>query len=390
MLAVTKSVAAALAKRCDAWHLRLDKLCFEQDGGPDAKTRALQDVRRTYAGQTGALQAVAKARLQWLLLLARQHGARFGSVELVADSRLLLHLGRANVLENVGLYADRTTGLLLIPGTALKGLVSTWACWANHFNASDGSFREFDRESTQRRNFRADEASLAKRILGDDSTTGSEHSGEVIFIGGFPVTPPALGLDIVNPHHESNGRVKTRLTPSTFLCVEPGTRWRFAFFVRPGVGDAKQLIETTSRWIREALTQVGIGAKTAAGYGRFREPTEADREAEAKLAEQQKAAETLAVENERKAAEKARQQAAASVALASDYPNPATFKSRVTDRLNPGQLDQLSGEIQVLQKPENEPQREQLKKLLATRDYKDIRKRLREKDWFPKEWLPPQ
>jgi hypothetical protein len=31
-----------------------------------------------------------------------------------------------------------------------------------------------------------------------------------------------------------------------------------------------------------------------------------------------------------------------------------------------------------------------LKKLLASRDYKDIRKRLRDKEWFPKDWLPPQ
>lgn len=243
------------------------------DAFPSGKTASL--AMAVALANNGSLSEYPNRTLTWLDSLKRQHGARFGFVELVADSRLLLHLGRANVLENVGLYADRTTGLPLIPGTALKGVVSTWACWANHFNVADGSFREFHRESTQRRNFDAEEAKLARQILGDDSQTGSEHAGDVIFIGGFPLTPPALGLDIVNPHHESSGQEKTKLTPNAFLCVEPQpvTIWRFAYFVRTGTPDHGNILTQTERWIKEALTQLGIGAKTAAGYGRFRDPT---------------------------------------------------------------------------------------------------------------------
>jgi CRISPR type III-B/RAMP module RAMP protein Cmr6 len=44
----------------------------------------------------------------------------------VNSNRLLLHLGRASVLENVGIYCERTTGLPLIPGTAVKGVLSTF------------------------------------------------------------------------------------------------------------------------------------------------------------------------------------------------------------------------------------------------------------------------
>jgi CRISPR-associated protein Cmr6 len=408
MPAVTNPVAAALAMRCDAWHLRLDKMSFEQDGEAEAKTNSLRAVRKCYRKVAPVfLKSAADRNLAWLDRLQRQHGERFGVLELVAESRLLIHLGRANVLENVGLYAERTTGLPIIPGTALKGVVSTWACWAAHFNPVDGSFAEFTKNSTQRRNFTAPEAESARRILGDDNASGSEHAGEVIFLGGFPNiflggfpnSPPELGLDIVNPHFdeevdrrtgEPGVRDKTRLTPNAFLCVEPGTRWRFAFFVRPGVADASALLAHTRKWIEEALTQTGIGAKTAAGYGRFRTLPAGDVAAQQQR-EAQAATPTAAATKQAEAdAAKAKQHAAAQAAMKLDYSNDASFKNRVLDKLNPGQLEQLRGEIPLLRKPENEPRREQFIKLLATRDYKDIRKRLRDKEWFPKDWLPAQ
>jgi len=391
MLAVTKPVAVALSRRCDAWLLRLDKLSFEREGDASAKTQMLQTVRDCYHKSVAThLKPATDRRTAWLSALKRQHGDRFGTVELVAESRLLLHLGRANVLENVGLCADRTTGLPIIPGTALKGVVSTWACWADHFHAADGSFREFTAESVRRLNFTATEAQLARQILGDDSASGSKRAGDVIFVGGFPLTPPQLGLDIVNPHHEPNGTEKARLTPNAFLCLEADTRWRFAFLVRPGAPNPADLLDQTTRWVAEALTQLGIGAKTASGYGRFRLPNDADRAAQARQTEQAKATEARTAAAAKAAAEKAQQQAAAQVTLQSDYPNPATFRSRVIDKLNPGQLDRLELEIAILRKPENQAQCRELQELLTGKHYRDIRKRLRDKSWFPKEWLPPQ
>jgi CRISPR-associated protein Cmr6 len=382
MLAVTKPVETALKKRCDAWHLRLDKMSFDRNGGPEAKTRALQAVCATYANQRAVLQGTAQARLRWLDALKRRHGDRFGEVTLALESRLLLHLGRASVLENVGLYCDRTTGLPLIPGTALKGVLSTWACWEGN-QKPDGSFNEGN-------HFVTDRQELGRRILGDDSPNGSEHAGDVIFVGGFPTTPPTLGFDIVNPHYDAEGTDKTRLTPNTLLCVEPGTLWRFVFFARSGPADAANLLATTKRWIEEALTQMGIGAKIAAGYGRFRQPAPQDLAAQAEAINAAKAAEANSRQQAEKAAQQARQREAAQAALACDYPQQATFKNRVLARLNPGQLEQLKSEIAILQKPENGLWLEQLKQALASKEYKDVRKRLRDKDWFPKDWLPPQ
>ncbi len=361
-VAVTEPVRRALEKRpCQSWHLLLDKLSFPRGGDPEAKTDALKQVRETYQGtRESHIAKAARARHVFLDALGRQHGSRLRSVKLIADSRLLVHLGRASVLENVGLCADHTTGLPLIPGTALKGVLSTWSCWES---AGDALFAERPQIATTRRD-------LARRIFGDNSDSGSDQAGDIVFVGGFPESPPEMGLDIVNPHHETNGSPKTDLIPNVFLCLEAGTTWRLVFFARPGTADATALLDATARWLAECLTQTGIGAKTAAGYGRFREPSDADRQANAA------------------ADAKAGEQARGAAALASDF-SDASFPAVLQRLQNPGQHQAFQQQdLPKLKKPENAAWRDRLRDKLKTSDFKEVRKRLKDKPWFPKDWLP--
>ncbi len=353
-LAVQTPVHKALRQRqgSASWNLELDKFSFEREGGDTAKTSSLQRAARSYQQKAAPhLAEAAEGTATWLAALAKCHGDRFRRITLTNTSPLILHLGRASVLENVGLHADRTTGLPVIPGSAVKGVLSTWAAWEANQN-TDGTFPSPD-DWTLRR------AGLTDRILGCNDDGGSTHAGDIVFVGGFPKSPPVLALDIVNPHHDDQGRDKTRLTPSVFLCLRPGTAWDFVFFARPGTEDAAALLEVTGRWLREALEQAGLGAKTAAGYGRFGTPPE-------NLARREHAVE----------------------ASPSDYPNEKTFRSLILDKLNPGQIAQLEREIPKLRKPENSAQLQKLKDTLASRDFKDLRKKLREKPWFPQDWLP--
>jgi len=371
--------------KTDGDHQKEKEFKQKSDSIPSGKTSAL--IIASTLAKHGSMWPYCERTLRWLDKLQRQHRNRFVTVDLLAESRLLLHLGRANVLENVGLYAEHTTGLPIIPGSALKGVISTWACWSEYFNDSDGSFRKITKESAQRSNFNS-HSQLARLILGDNKDSGSDQAGEIIFLGGYPMTPPQLGIDIVNPHHEIDGRAKQKLNPNTFLCIEPGIQWRFAFYARPGVPEVDRLLQQTRVWIEESLTQTGIGAKTAAGYGRFRFLTEEDQEVQKQLVASGIKAELLRVS--KKAVDTPQGNKAPSLppSLNSDYPNAATFKNRVIAKLAAHLLDQLKLEVPCLEKPENELFRNELKKLLASRDYKDIRKRLRDKDWFPKDWLP--
>jgi hypothetical protein len=80
---------------------------------------------------------------------------------------------------------------------------------------------------------------------------------------------PIIELDIVTPHPD-NGR--GRILPNVFLAFSAPAVWRVAFFAKPATPDPASLLEEGERWLIEALSSVGLGAKTAAGYGRFRAP----------------------------------------------------------------------------------------------------------------------
>src|SRR5439155_11160093 len=155
MLAVLRHVETILTARqgCDSWNLHLDKLCF--DNTAEGKTDALRRVADSWRSKSSShLKDACERKLLWLDRLRVQNGDRFRRVSLVNESRLLLHLSRANVLENVGLYADRTTGLPLIPGTALKGVLSTWASWEANLN-DDTGFNELASFLSQRSQFKS-------------------------------------------------------------------------------------------------------------------------------------------------------------------------------------------------------------------------------------------
>jgi len=352
---------------CASWTLYLDKLGFERNGDAESKTSALKEAKSIYGKQKDRLkESLPIAR--WLSALGKQHGDRYRCVTLVNQSPLMLHLGRASVLENVGIYTDRTTGLPTIPGSAIKGVLGTWATWEAN-RQQDGSFPEADDWQMSRASFPADRA---ERILGCNLDSGSEHAGDIVFVGAYPKTVPVLGLDIVNPHRDANGR-DTNPIPNVFLCIEPGTQWDFVFYAKVGTANAKTWLDATDTWLKDALAQSGVGAKTAAGYGRFGSAATSSVPVGVTvkvLTPEEQAQKTAAIQN-----------------LRNDY-TEAEFKNKIVDRLNPGKLEQLKGEIEKLQKPENQVALDRLKKLLALKDYKKIREGLRDKAWFPKEWLP--
>lgn len=361
-IAATSSAQAALGQ-CAAWHLRLDKYSSEFAGiappdknAPPAKTTALRAALACYSNKSKPnLSAVIKAKLAWLDRTAIQATAtHHRSMKLIADSKLLVGLGRTHVLENVGLAFDRTTGLPLIPGSAVKGVVSTWSAWSA---AGDGLFQDPPQIPALRAEFTAEDSALARRILGDNSADGSTAAGEVIFLGGFPETAPTLGIDIVNPHHESDGSDKRNLTPNVFLCLEPGmpaTVWQFPILARPGAEDPAKILQVAGDWLIDALTQTGIGAKTAAGYGRFRLPAGASKSASS---------------------------------AESEY-TERSFASVLARMNNAGAVQAFQVDLKSLQLPQNAAWLAQLKNYLSSPEGKDARKRLKDKEWFPKNLLP--
>ena len=98
--------------------------------------------------------------------------------------------------------------------------------------------------------------------------------GKVIFLDAYPEKVPDLHVDIMNPHYgayytDEKGEIPPAdyldPTPIKFLTVRMGTVFEFRALVPMDSG----LLETVKTSFKKALTEEGVGAKTAVGYGRF-------------------------------------------------------------------------------------------------------------------------
>lgn len=107
----------------------------------------------------------------------------------------------------------------------------------------------------------------------------TDGRGEVTFFDGFPVLlriqkdgkeVSILELDIINTHYQKYYTGDAKVAPADylnpnpvyFLTVRQGTPFRFLLAGKDGT-----LLGTVASWLREAVQQFGIGAKTSAGYG---------------------------------------------------------------------------------------------------------------------------
>lgn len=104
-----------------------------------------------------------------------------------------------------------------------------------------------------------------------------KEKGKVIFLDSFPVTPPKIKPDIMNPHYGDYYSGKTspadylNPVPIYFLTVEDTA---FDFYLATKKRDSDIFNEniggsTIIDWIKKVLCEHGIGAKTAVGYGYF-------------------------------------------------------------------------------------------------------------------------
>lgn len=168
---------------------------------------------------------------------------------------LAIGLGNASPLE-VGLTLHHTYGMPIIPGSALKGLCRRGA-------------RLFERN-------RQIKHSAWKELLFGIAGEQASAAGCVVFYDAWydpdSVKGKPFHRDVMTVHHPAYyGSGRTPPTdfddprPVPFVVIKPGARFVFA------------LDAATDRWaafaeqlLRWCLMNLGVGAKTNAGYGYFR------------------------------------------------------------------------------------------------------------------------
>jgi len=220
-------------------------------------------------------------------------------------SRLVVGLGDESIYEtNVRLM--RNYGVPYIPGSALKGVAKHWAVYKiaetlqgnsekyqGDFSALAGRVqRALDGRDED---FYGELTSLSWDLvlegLGGPLTLAlgealepfrevfgtTNHEGTVVFFDALPLPEsiwetPILELDIMNPHYpryyqgnEPPGDWQEP-NPIFFLTVPMGIEFKIAVGLREGNANHVNL---ASALLAGALSELGVGAKTALGYGRL-------------------------------------------------------------------------------------------------------------------------
>ena len=193
---------------------------------------------------------------------------RFRSFELLTAERLVIGLSNG-VLENGGLTLHRFFGVPIIPGSALKGISREAAVYVDEAHGWE------------------------KTIFGNETKDKEARQGDVSFLDAFPTSPNArLEYEVCTPHYkgyygmevdrETRGLVNPDAlddenpVPNLFPVVAKGVRFRFQLLAlnsRLSDAQAGRSLDTAVKCLKEALTTRGVGAKTAAGYGWFDEPS---------------------------------------------------------------------------------------------------------------------
>jgi CRISPR-associated protein Cmr6 len=102
------------------------------------------------------------------------------------------------------------------------------------------------------------------------------RAGKVIFLDAVPTESPTLEPDIINCHYQDYYSDKTGIKSPTpyqnpipvyFLTLGRKSKFAFAVAGRNANEETEKLVEKAKDWLCQGLQELGIGAKTAAGYG---------------------------------------------------------------------------------------------------------------------------
>lgn len=182
-------------------------------------------------------------RIKKILHNLRQQSYETCGFNARVEWRLVVGLGGTHP-EETSMTLHHIYGIPYIPASAVKGVTRHWV------DQNSGS------EILQDSEF--------KHIFGTQ-----KEEGKVIFFDAYPSGHIKLSIDIMNPHYpDYYSREKAPAdwqnpNPIKFLTVEDT---KFCFWL---AAKEKELLGKAKVWLKEALKEHGIGARTSLGYGIF-------------------------------------------------------------------------------------------------------------------------
>jgi len=213
------------------------------------RDKNIYEIKFDFKKQKPLIEQAYKDQYQSALGLHSE--GNVATAEFKVDWRLVVGLGGASVYET-SMTLHHLYGFPYIPASGIKGMVRAYVC--TQVSPYEGKQKDVD------------------AIFGTENEVG-----KIIFYDGLPKTPPHIKPDVMNPHYTPYYQPKNtseppadyhKPVPVNFLTVTD-TVFGFTIGVRKNIGEIerKHLLQKTEQWLKEALEEQGIGAKTAVGYG---------------------------------------------------------------------------------------------------------------------------
>lgn len=212
----------------------------------DKKVDEFIRLKTEYDSRRSQLQKISeshKNRIFNILSVLKSKGYRCAIVKAKVSDALICGLGDEHTLEN-SIRLDHCTGLPFIPSSSIKGVA--------RFGA------EFDNEKDKIENGK------------ENYLFGSQDGvGNVQFWNGFPMDVPKLKIDIMNNHFQDYYSKMVDFpsddmapNPVPFIVIDSGSVFYF-----PIVAGSQINLEKAVEFLKTALSNWGVGAKSSVGYG---------------------------------------------------------------------------------------------------------------------------
>jgi CRISPR-associated protein Cmr6 len=194
---------------------------------------------------------------RWEILLSEDDKARMRHA--IVKGRMIVGLGDESVLEtSVALH--QTYGIPYIPGNALKGLAASYI----HQYASRTGDENWQKESE-----------AYKILFGDTNDAGYITFFDALYVPDTGPNKQALWPDIITVHHRQYYQGGNDIpAPADWDSPIPipflSTTGSFLIaLAAPDLKEPDPWLDQAFDILREALRELGIGAKTSSGYGRM-------------------------------------------------------------------------------------------------------------------------
>lgn len=223
---------------------------FDARGGNDARRTLMAET-----AQLGVPQAYGVFFERYKAALLEQAGIRLALAEV--QGRMIVGIGNERVAE-IGITLHHTYGVPYIPGSALKGMAAAYARgWLDGFAAPTAAPEN--------------EPVLTPYtvLFGAQDSMGYITFFDALYIPGSAKNDQPLAPDVITVHHPDYYVGDNPAPPADWDNPNPVPFLTATGRYLVALAGPELWVDTALSIVGMALRDIGIGAKTAAGYGRM-------------------------------------------------------------------------------------------------------------------------